>query len=217
LTSDPVDSESCVVDANVFYSKYQRNVFMTLAVERLFALHWTDEIEAEWLNALEHNRPDLGAERLQRTARAMKNALPGARLSDYRRFESLLTMTDTKDRHVAAAAIRCAPCTLVTWNVRHFHGAELAALGVSINDPDGFLGRIFAADPNFACAATVRSYSFLKKRSGMPTWLEYIDILERDGLRMFAGCLREHAPTAEIESDTDALTASESDEGPADA
>jgi hypothetical protein len=111
LTSDPVDSESCVVDANVFYSQYQRNVFMTLAVERLFALHWTDEIEAEWLNALERNRPDLGAERLQRTARAMKNALPRARLTDYRRFESLLTMTDTKDRHVAAAAIGCAPCT----------------------------------------------------------------------------------------------------------
>jgi hypothetical protein len=51
LTSGRADPETTVVDANVFYSQYQRNVFMTLAVERLFKLHWTDEIEAEWLNA----------------------------------------------------------------------------------------------------------------------------------------------------------------------
>jgi hypothetical protein len=46
LTSVRLDLETTVVDANVFYSQYQRNVFMTLAVERLFNLHWTDEIEA---------------------------------------------------------------------------------------------------------------------------------------------------------------------------
>jgi hypothetical protein len=33
-----------VADANVFYSNVQRNVLMTLAVERLFDLRWTPEI-----------------------------------------------------------------------------------------------------------------------------------------------------------------------------
>jgi hypothetical protein len=47
LTSGRVNPETTVVDANDFYSQYQRNVFMTLAVERLFNLHWTGEIEAE--------------------------------------------------------------------------------------------------------------------------------------------------------------------------
>ena len=213
MTSGRANPETAVVDANVFYSQYQRNVFMTLAVERLFDLHWTDEIEAEWLNALGRNLPDLGAERLQRTARAMKNALPGAQLSDYRRFESMLALTDPKDRHVAAAAIKCAPCTLVTWNLRHFNEAELAAHGVSMSDPDDYLCRIFAADPAFAFAATARSYSFLKTRSGAPTWSEYVDILDRDGLKIFAGCLRKHAPVAEIVSDIDSLDTPESDEG----
>jgi hypothetical protein len=210
LTSDRVNPETSVVDANVFYSQYQRNVFMTLAVERLFKLHWTDEIEAEWLNALQRNRPDLGAERLQRTAQAMKNALPDARLSDYRQFESLFALTDPKDRHVAAAAVKCAPCTLVTWNLRHFNGRELAACGVAMSNPDDFLCRIFAADPTLAFAATVRSYSFAKKRSGTPAWWEYVDMLERHGLKIFSGYLRNHGPTAEMESDIDTLDAAES-------
>jgi hypothetical protein len=212
LTSGRDPPETTVVDANVFYSQYQRNVFMTLAVERLFDLHWTDEIEAEWLNALQRNRPDLGAERLERTARAMKNALPGARLGDYRQFESLLAITDPKDRHVAAAAIKCAPCTLVTWNLRHFDGAELAAHGVSICDPDDFLRRIFAADQDFAFAATIRSYSFLKKLPRASTWSEYVDAIERDGLKSFAGCLRKHAAIVETESGADTLNVPESDQ-----
>jgi hypothetical protein len=142
----------------------------------------------------------------------MKNALPEARLSDYRQFESLLAVTDPKDRHVAAAAVKCAPCTLVTWNLRHFNSKELSALGVSTSDPDSFLCHIFAADPTVAFAATVRSYSFLKKRPGAPTWWEYVDMLERHGLKIFAGCLRNHGPTAEIEGDIDTFDASESDE-----
>jgi hypothetical protein len=142
----------------------------------------------------------------------MKNALPEARLSDYRQFESKLALTDPKDRHVAAAAVKCAPCTLVTWNLRHFNGTELAACGVSMSNPDDFLSHIFAAEPTVAFAATVRSYSFLKKRSGIPARWEYVDMLERHGLRIFAGCLRNHCPAAEMESDIDTLDAPESDE-----
>jgi hypothetical protein len=213
LTSVRLDLETTVVDANVFYSQYQRNVFMTFAVERLFNLHWTDEIEAEWLNALERNRPDLGAERLQRTAQAMKNALPEARLSDYRQYESFLVVTDPKDRHVAAAAIKCAPCALVTWNLRHFNSGELATHGVSVSDPDSFLCRIFAAGPDVAFAATARSYSFLSKRPGAPVWSEYVDILGRDGLKIFAEYLRNQAPTTEVESDTDVWDAPKPNEG----
>ena len=121
-------------------------------------------------------------------------------------------LTDPKDRHVAAAAFKCAPCTLVTWNLRHFNGRELEACGVPMSNPDDFLGRIFAAEPTLAFAATVRSYSFVKKRSGTPAWWEYVDMLERHGLKIFAGCLREHGPTAEMESDIETLDASESGE-----
>jgi hypothetical protein len=136
LTSVRLDPETAVVDANVFYSQYQRNVFMT-----------------------------------------------------------------------------CAPCSLVTWNLRHFNSRELATHGVSVSDPDSFLCRIFAAGPDVAFAATARSYSFLSKRPGAPIWSEYVDILGRDGLKIFAEYLRNQAPTTEIESDTDVWEAPKPNEG----
>jgi hypothetical protein len=68
----------------------------------------------------------------------MNVALPDAGVTDFAKLEVNFPKTDAKDRHVAAAAARCAPSTLVTWNVRDFNKAELAAHGIQISDPDTF-------------------------------------------------------------------------------
>jgi hypothetical protein len=198
-------SETALVDANVFYSLHQRNVFVTLATQRLFALHWTDRIQREWLNALLRERPDLSPERLTRTARLMSDALPNARLHSHEKFEALCQGTDGKDRHVAAAAIQCAPSSLVTWNLKHFEAKELATHRVSVIDPDSYLADTFDRDPSTTHAATRLAFSFLKRPGGRPTWLGYVDILERDGLKGFAQRLRDvrHEEREDEDLDTD--------------
>jgi hypothetical protein len=72
-----------VADANVFYSNVQRNVLMTLAVERLFDLRWTPEIEDEWVRNLIAKRADLDPARVRRTAGLMRTALPQSEIRDY--------------------------------------------------------------------------------------------------------------------------------------
>jgi hypothetical protein len=173
--SQPGVLETVIADANVFYSHHHRNVYVTLAVERLFVLRWTDRIEREWLDALLRNRPDLGADRLQQTRRLMNEALPEARIGVSDDLERLLVKTDAKDRHVAAAAIKCAPAVLVTWNIDDFDADELASHGVTLSDPDAFLCRIFDREPEDVSAASERAHSFVRRHDGHPTWPEYID------------------------------------------
>ena len=131
-------AEISIADANVLYSYHQRNVFITLAQELLFALRWTKTIEQEWHDALRRNRPELRPDRILRTIKLMNEALSDALIAGDSAFEVQLAKTDPKDRHVAAAAIKCAPSTLVTWNLAHFDVDELRAHRVAVVDPDTF-------------------------------------------------------------------------------
>jgi hypothetical protein len=133
----------------------------------------------------------LKRETVLATARKMNVALPDAGVTDFAKLEVNFPKTDAKDRHVAAAAARCAPSTLVTWNVRDFNKAELAAHGIQISDPDTFLCRLFDADPEVVFAGTQRAFGFLRRPQGHPTWKEYLDLLDHNNqLKKFADRLR---------------------------
>jgi hypothetical protein len=190
-TSPPRNSETALVDANVLFPHHPRNVLVTLAVERVFEMRWTGSIEREWTNALLREQPNLKREAVLATARKMNEALPSAGVTDFANLESSFPKTDAKDRHVAAAAARCTPSTLVTWNVRDFNKAELAAHDIQISDPDTFLCRLFDADPEVVFAGTQRAFGFLRRPLGHPTWKEYLDILGHNNhLKKFADRLR---------------------------
>jgi hypothetical protein len=205
--------ETAVVDANVLYSHHQRNIFMTLGVERLFALRRTEKIEREWFEALLRNRPDLSPDSLRRTIEKMNEALPDARIDDYGAFENLLVRTDPEDRHVAAAAMKCAPATLVTWNLHDFDVEELQQYQITTKDPDFFLCEILDREPIDTFAATIRAYSFLKKQDGHPTWAEYLEVLERNGLPAYADRLRQFPPTEATEDSPDIADLPSSESG----
>jgi hypothetical protein len=190
-TSPPQNSEVGLVDANVLFPHHPRNVLVTLAVERIFEMRWTGSIEREWTNALLREQPHLKRETVLATARKMNEALPSAGMTGFSELESNFPKTDAKDRHVAAAAARCAPSTLVTWNVRDFNKAELAAHDIRISDPDTFLCRLFDADPEGVFAGTQRAFGFLRRPLGHPTWEEYLAILgQNNHLQKFAERLR---------------------------
>jgi hypothetical protein len=120
----------------------------------------------------------------------MRDALPDARVEGHDKYEALFTKTDTKDRHVAAAAVACAPATVVTWNIKDFGVDELAPRNVTVSDPDAFLCRTFEREPADTFAATVKAFSLLKRPDGRPNWPDYLGILTRDGLEGFAALLK---------------------------
>lgn len=54
-------------DACVFYPACVRDLLLELAAAALFRVKWTDQIHDEWIQNLLRKRPDLSAEKLERT------------------------------------------------------------------------------------------------------------------------------------------------------
>lgn len=185
-----------VADANVLHSNDQRNVLMTLATERLLDLRWTKQIEDEWIGSLERRmsardvtaRREIEAPpgRFSDTARKMRVALPGHEIRGHEAFFDKVPRTAAADRHVAAAAAACSPSVLVTWNLSDFDAAELGGLGVTLSDPDTFLCRLHAAEPELVSGAVQKAHGFVVRghvRRGRhpPSFLEYIEVLATRG------------------------------------
>ena len=111
-----------VLDACVLYPAAQRDLFMWLAAEGAIHAHWTNEIHDEWMRNVEH---DYGVDRrvLDRVRKLMDRAAGDALIGRYRRHERLFPKTDTKDRHVTAAAVAARNhsgadiVTIITWNL----------------------------------------------------------------------------------------------------
>ena len=192
---------TALADANVLYSNDQRNILVELAYERVIGLRWSDEIEREWVDNLVENSPSVGRDAIARTCRLMREAVPDHGAGDYFIHMGATGRTDAKDRHVAAAAIACAPCALVTWNSRDFDSDALLAKGVTVQTPDAFLCVVFDALPELTHAAVGKAYGYVRKSAGRPTWAEYLDRLAAGGvpssLRFFAEKLRAFGPVAD--------------------
>ncbi len=67
-------------DANILYPSGLRNFLMHLALTGIFRAHWSAEVHDEWIRNLLKNRPDLTADKLDRTRQLMDKALPEAML-----------------------------------------------------------------------------------------------------------------------------------------
>lgn len=62
-------------DANVLYPSTLRDVLIRVGIAQLVRPKWSDQILDETFRNLQANRPDLGAEQLQRTRDLMNRAL----------------------------------------------------------------------------------------------------------------------------------------------
>jgi predicted nucleic acid-binding protein len=56
-----------VLDANVLYSAFLRDVLLQLSAANLFLPYWSERIHEEWTRNLLAHRPDLPPEKLFRT------------------------------------------------------------------------------------------------------------------------------------------------------
>ncbi|MDT7858258.1 PIN domain-containing protein [Rubrivirga sp. S365] len=169
-----------LLDANVLYGAFSRDVLLRLAAAGLYRPRWTDRIEAEWVGALLAARPDLAPERLARTRAAMARAFPDAAVSGYEGREDDLQLPDPDDRHVLAAAVEAQVGEVVTWNLSDFPAAVLAPLGVEAASPDAFVGSMLEEDPDRVVAA-MRAHRAGLHRPPLTTG-QYLGHLERAGL-----------------------------------
>jgi hypothetical protein len=185
-----------LLDANVLFSNQQRNLLLELASQEVITVFWTEMIEDEWLrNAAEGTRDRIRA----RTLPLIRGHFPDALIAGFDPFVEI-GRTDAKDRHVASAAVRSAPCVLVTWNTKHFDADELAKNGVTVETPDAFLAALYDADPAVIHDVTKVAQGNLTKSA--PTWDAYLGTLSsKHGLKRFADRLRRFEPSTQQDID----------------
>lgn len=134
-----------VLDANILYPQFLRDVMLRVAAENIYLPHWSAQIHSEWIRNV---HADLGIplDRLRATQQRMDRAFPGASIPSSSGDEPKFPTVHVKDRHVATTAYSAHATHLVTWNLKHFSYNELAAYGIQLSDPDTFLAGLFKDD-----------------------------------------------------------------------
>lgn len=109
-----------VYDACVLYPAPLRDLLIGIAGTGIVRARWSDQILDECFRNVALNRPDIPAERLDRTRALMNTAVPDCLVSDYHALVGALSLPDEDDRHVLAAAIRCGAQAIITFNLKDF-------------------------------------------------------------------------------------------------
>jgi len=134
-----------ILDANVLYPFFQRDLLLNLAYEDLYIPKWSDEIEQEWVKHLQKNLPGI-SEKLNRTLHLMNRAFPDAKVSGYKHHIESLSLPDNDDKHVLASSIECGADFIITYNLSDFPEKELSKYDVKALDPDTFGMKLIKKD-----------------------------------------------------------------------
>ncbi len=90
-------------------------------------LQWEERLVQSFASALREHFPDCWVEHYEPLVKKMTNHV--------------------KDRHVAAAAVKCHAQTIVTQNLKHFTSRDMKPLGIRAQHPDQFLEHLLSIDP----------------------------------------------------------------------
>ena len=179
-----MDTFTVVLDACVLYSAPLRDVILEIAAEGIFRPRWTDRIHEEWIAAVLKQNARATPQALRRTRRLMDAAVPDALISGYEHLVQGLSLPDSNDQHVLAAAIIAKAGALVTFNTRDFPENALEPFGIEAQHPDDFLVYQFDLAQAKVCTAIKRLRARL--RSPPMSIDEYITCLARQQLVQFA-------------------------------
>ena len=188
MASDrPVSPPVVVLDANLLYPFQLRNLLVQFSVDGVIAPRWTARIHEEWIgNLVATGR--VSADRLRLTRDLIERALPGADVPGWEQHMSGLVLPDPDDCHVLAAALAAGASTILTMNLRDFPVSALSPLNVRAVHPDAFLCELYDADPELLLASAEAAHTNLSRSS--PSFTDYLDGLERQGMPAFAQRLR---------------------------
>jgi len=186
-----VSQFTAILDACVLYPAPLRDFLMHLALTDLFRAKWTEAIHEEWIRSVLENRPDLTREKLERTRQLMDAHVRDCIVTDYQDLIPALTLPDSDDRHVLAAAIRSSADVIVTFNLGDFPPETLKKWGIEAQHPDDFINHLLDLAPHLVCAAAKRQRESLKNPP-MPVD-DFLAALERQGLAQTVAELRRFA------------------------
>ncbi len=184
-----------VLDANVLYPARLRDLLIRLALGGCFDARWSERILDECFTNLRDNRPDLSDERLDRTRRLMKIAVPDALVAEQAELVSELDLPDVDDRHVLATAISAGAEVIVTANLADFPAGVLARYDVEALSADAFVHRLWTKAPMLVSLLVEQQAAELQRPS-MST-AELLDGLEAVGLTLAVHALRSALPPSE--------------------
>jgi len=133
------DQHIVVLDTCVLAPMPLCDTLLRLAEDPAFYIpRWSDDIFRELRSTLV--RMGYTAAQATRRLTAMDTAFEDAKVTGYERMVASMT-NDPKDRHVLAAAIRCAAHAIVTENARHFPACSVKPYNLDVLTPDEFLMR----------------------------------------------------------------------------
>jgi predicted nucleic acid-binding protein len=184
-----------VLDACVLYPQFLRDFMLSLAHVDLYRPRWSDEIQREWSAALRANRPDIPEDHIARTIARMNEAFPGASVTGYEKHLAALSLPDTKDIHVLAAAIEARASIIITNNLDDFPEEVLEPHGITPLHPDKavmcFFGVAALEGDRDSFWLAVRE---MRERLRHPPYApdEFVAALERSGLPRVSALMRQH-------------------------
>lgn len=181
-----MSSYTVIYDACVLYPAPLRDLLLQLATAELFRAKWTDAIHDEWMRNLRRRRPQISAEKLERTRALMNASVMDCLVEGYEYLIDALELPDKDDRHVLAAAIHARCDAIITLNIRDFPREYLSRFNIEAAHPDDFIYYQFDLDH-----AAVRACRLRLKKPEISAG-EYLDILERHSLTKTVGELRRY-------------------------
>jgi hypothetical protein len=171
---------SALLDACVLHPWALCQLQLLLAEYGLFRPVWSGQILEETKRSILRAHPEIDEERISKRIAAMTLAFEDAEVSEAQiraRMPAVPSIVPDHDRHVVAAALAGRADVIVTANIRHFSGPDLAELGILVESPDDFLvDQWYLSAPAVADALVVMALQ-TKRPVLSPTGV--LDLLER--------------------------------------
>jgi len=167
-------------DACVLYQAPVRDLVIELGIEDLYRAKWTDQIHDEWIGSLIRKRPDVSKEKLEKTRQLINESIEDCLVLGYENLVHTLTLPDSDDRHVLAAAIRAQVQIIVTYNIKDFPENYLDSFGIEVQHPDTFFLNQSDLQQSAFLTTVKRIRLSLKRPAKSPE--EYLDTLRKSEL-----------------------------------
>jgi hypothetical protein len=178
------DDLVAVLDANVLYPQWLRDVMLTLAAVGYYEPRWSGQILDEMRRNVLADHPGIDPQRFDATTiAALHTAFPDASIDP---DDELIAGMDNApgDRHVLATAVASHAHLVLTANVTDFRSVRYVTSGrIGIEPPSEFLVRVLEHYPDLM-ASVLRHLA--THRRGVDTVADVLDQLARNrSLRAF--------------------------------
>ncbi|NBC83921.1 MAG: PIN domain-containing protein [Bacteroidetes bacterium] len=170
---------TCILDTNVIYPLWIRDLLLWFAHHDLFTPKWSKHIFDEWIEVM--NRKGISNPEANKRIEVINSAFPDAMVENYEPLIEVLKLSDTKDRHVLAAAIKTNASLIVTNNLKDFPSDYLASFGLKAKKADDFFTDII--DLNHQTSLKAFRDLVLNKKNPPYDDYQVLDILRKNGLK----------------------------------